>query len=183
MSTARMMPAATSVAPAPVSPTTAGTTASATITAAIGCAMGGPFTIEVGFLVWKIAAALNGYRRHVRDSSFVVDFAAAFYSTSAHFRSLLFEHGFARQADTISFDCQHFHQYLVALFQLVTNILDAMLRHFADVQQAVSTRKNFDKRAKICQPRDLAQVSLPDLGCRGQIANNLQGLVRRGLVV
>src|SRR5881397_3728647 len=157
MSTARMMPAATSVAPAPVSPTTAGTTASATITAAIGCAMGGPFTIEVGFLVWKIA--------------------------SAHFRSLLFEHGFARQADTISFDCQHFHQYLVALFQFVTNILDAMLSHLADVQQAICARKNFDKRAKICQPRDLAQVSLPDLGCRGQIANNLQGLVRRGLVV
>src|SRR2546421_8843448 len=79
MPPAMMVPAATSVAPAPVSPTTAGTAASATITAAIGCAMGGPFTIEVGFLVWKIAAALNGYRRHVRDSSFVVDFAAAFY--------------------------------------------------------------------------------------------------------
>src|SRR5438132_13564599 len=155
MSTAMMVPAATSVAPAPVSPTTSGTTASATITAAIGCAMGGSFTIEVGFLVGKIAAALNGDGGHVSGSCFVVGFASTFYWAS-HFRSLLFEHGFARQADTISFDCQHFHQYLVALFQLVTNILDAMLRHFADVQQAVSTRKNFDERAKICQPRDLA---------------------------
>src|SRR2546429_8011778 len=66
-------------APPRAPPPPAGPAASATITAAIGCAMGGPFTIEVGFLVWKIAAALNGYRRHVRDSSFVVDFAAAFY--------------------------------------------------------------------------------------------------------
>jgi hypothetical protein len=78
MPAAVMMPSAASVAPATVPPA-AGTAAPATISAAIGCSMRGSFAIEVGFLVGKIAAALNGDSRHVRDSSFVVGFAAAFY--------------------------------------------------------------------------------------------------------
>jgi hypothetical protein len=39
--------------------------------------MGGSFTIEVGFLVGKIAAALNGDGGHVSGSCFGVGFAAA----------------------------------------------------------------------------------------------------------
>ncbi len=115
------------------------------------------FTVEVGLFVRKIAPALNGDGGRVRGSSFSVGFAATFYWTTAHFRALLFEHRLAREPDTISFDCQHFHQYLVAFFQLVSNILDAMFSHFTDVQEAVSTGKNFDECAKIGEPRNLAK--------------------------
>src|SRR5579864_1549968 len=55
-------------------------------------------------------------------------------SCSAHFCALLFQNSFAREANAIALDGEYFHQHLIAFFQLVANIFNAMLRDFADVQ-------------------------------------------------
>jgi hypothetical protein len=44
-----------------------------------------------------------------------------------------------------------FHQHLVAFFQFIANILDSVFRDFADVQQSIQTRQNFDECAEIRQ--------------------------------
>jgi hypothetical protein len=53
---------------------------------------------------------------------------------STHLRALLFQNRLARQPDAVAFHRQHLHQNLIAFLQLIANIANAMLRHFADVQ-------------------------------------------------
>ncbi len=81
-----------------------------------------------------------------------------------HLRALLFQNRLARQLDAIAFNRQHLDQHLIAFFQLVANIVDAVLGNFADVQQAVGAGNDFDERAEVRQPRDLAEIGLPYFG-------------------
>ena len=113
----------------------------------------------------------------------VVRFWRFWNRSPAHLGALLFQNGFARQLDAIAFDSQHFHQHLIAFFQFVANIFDSVLRDFADVEQAVEARQNFDERAEIGQAADFAEIGLPYFGRSRQIADDLQRLVRRNLVV
>src|SRR5512146_71223 len=59
------------------------------------------------------------------------------FLSRGHLRALLFQDGFARQPDAVALDGEHLDQHLVAFLQFVANVLDAVLRNFADVQQAV----------------------------------------------
>jgi len=43
------------------------------------------------------------------------------------------EQRFAREANLVALDGEHFHQDLIAKFQLVANVADAMLGDFADM--------------------------------------------------
>src|ERR1039458_2031396 len=101
----------------------------------------------------------------------------------AHLGALLFQNRLPRQFDPIAFDGQNLHQHLVAFFQFIANILDSVLGDFADVQQSVRARQNLDERAETSEPADPAEISLPYLGRSGQIADDLQSLVRRDFIV
>ena len=156
----------------------------ATISAAFGAALSwgasgyGSVAVEVGLVVGEIGAAFDGQCRSMGGFT-----TASFSSTvfgrkfaAAHLGALLLENGFARQADAVAFDGQHLHQYLVAFFQFVANVLNAVFRDFADVQQAVGAGDDFDESAEVSQASDCAEIGLPDFGCRGQVADDLQGL-------
>src|ERR1700733_11567450 len=58
-----------------------------------------------------------------------------------------------------------------------------MLSHFADVQQPISPGDDLNESAEIRQPRNSTEISLPYLGRSRKIANDLQRLIRRSLVV
>jgi hypothetical protein len=141
--------------------------------------------VEIGFVVSKVGATFDGQRGSM--SGFT---AAALSSTifrwkfaAAHFRALLFEDSFARQTNAVALDGQHFYQHLVAFFQFIANVLDAVLRNFADMQQTVGAGDDLDERAEIGQPRHSTEVGLAYLGRGGQVADDLQGLGCRSLVV
>src|SRR5437870_3772549 len=131
--------------------------------------------VEVGFsvLFLEVPAALNGHSRSRSRRRF----------PAAHLGALFLQNGLTRKPDAIAFHRQHLHQHLIALFQFVANIFDAMFRDFADVQQAVSTGQYLDECAKIGEPRDFAQVGLPYFGGGGDIADHLQRLRGGSLVV
>jgi len=90
-----------------------------------------------------------------------------------HLGALLFQDRFARQPNAIAFNGEYLHQNLVAFFQLVANIFNAMLGNFADVQQSIGARDYLDKSSEIGQSRNRSQVSLSYLRGRGQVTNNL----------
>ena len=157
----------------------------ASFRAALPCGSSGyrGIAVEVGFVVGEIGAAFDGERRSVGRFT-----AAALSSTvlrwkfaAAHFCALLFEDGFARQTDAVAFDGKHFYQHLIAFLEFIAHVLNAMLRHFTDVQQAVSSRDNFDESPEIRQPSHGTEISLPHLGCSRQIANNLQRVNSRSI--
>jgi hypothetical protein len=118
-------------------------------------------TVEVRLVIREIPAALQRQRRSSGRSANTLSTplsgffsTAAFNSTlrhrrSAHLRALLFQNRFARKLNAVAINSQHFHEYLIALFQLVANIFNPMLRNFADMQQAVSARNDFDKRTEL----------------------------------
>jgi hypothetical protein len=83
-------------------------------------------------------------------------FAFGWRFSAAHLGALLFQDGLARQLDAIAFNGQHLHQDLIAFFQLVANIVDAVLGNFADVQQAIGAGDDFDECAEVGQPSYLA---------------------------
>src|SRR5579871_184879 len=154
----------------------------------VAAAMWSTFTIEVrliGGFIWKIAAALNHQRAtrcgfalgHRRDTT--LDSSAAL---RGHLRALLLQNRLAREPDAVAFHRQHFHQHLVAFLQFVADIGNPMFRHFADMQQTFRARNDLDKRSEICQPRDFPEISLPYLGRRGDVADNLQRLLGRRLI-
>ncbi len=124
-----------------------GATISAAFRAAVAAAPGyRGVAVEVGFVVGEVGAAFDG------QGGSMCGFAAAVCSSAVrrkfaatHFRALLFKDGFARQANAVAFDGQDLHQHLVAFFQFVANVLDAMFRDFADVQQAVGAGDDFDE--------------------------------------
>ena len=110
-----------------------------------------PIEVWLGLIV-EIPAALDRQSRDWCSCRFASAIRRRRFSAT-HLRALLFQNRFARQPDAIAFDRQHLHQHLVAFFQFVANILDAMLGDFADVQQTVGTGHNLDKRSEIRQPR------------------------------
>ena len=59
---------------------------------------------------------------------------------------------FARQPDFIPLDGQDLHQHLVAEFQFIAYVANAVFGYFADVQQAVRAWEQFHESAEFCQP-------------------------------
>src|ERR1035437_3849274 len=90
---------------------------------------------------------------------------------------LFAEHGPAAELDLVAFQSQNFDQNLVAFLKLIADIAYAILGDFADVQQPVGSGENLDERAEIHQPDHRTQVRLPHLGRRGQVRDDLDGLV------
>src|SRR5580693_703876 len=188
--TARSTTAATTSSAATARPSTAAaiSTAVRTIAGATfsrarrGYACDG-ITIEVRLIIGEIPAAFDSQRRS--DSTLAVAWLHALWSrlATAHLCALLLEDGLARKPNAITFNRKHFHQHLIAFLQLVAHILNAMLSHFADVQQPISPRNNFDESPEIRQPRHGPKISLPYLGRSRQIADDLQRLIRRSFVV
>ena len=88
-------------------------------------------------------------------------------SLSLHLGSLLAQDCLARKANAIAFDGEHFDQDLIAFFQLIANIFDAMLGNFADVQQAVGAGKDLDERTEISEAYNLAEIRFADLRSSG----------------
>jgi hypothetical protein len=111
------------------------------------------FAVEVGLaavrLIRKIAAALDHHRSSRRGLALYRSDSGFWQRCAAHLRALFFQDRFARQPDAVAFHGQHFHQHLVAFFQFVAHIGDAMLGHFADVKQAVGPRNNLNERAEV----------------------------------
>src|SRR5207244_4507394 len=176
MSTPSVMPAPTTTSSAATATGTAATSSAVwTMIRTIAASGLWGVTIKIGFgLVRKVAAALDG-------DGCSCSFGCRF--TSAHFCPLLFEDGFARQPNAVAFDGQYFHQYLIALFQFIADVLDTVLGHFADVQQAVQSGKDFNEGAEISQARNLAKIGFPYFGGRGEITDNLQSFRGRSFVI
>jgi hypothetical protein len=103
-------------------------------------------------------------------------------ASSAHFCSLFAKDGFAGQANAVAFDSQHFYEHLIAFLELVADVFDAVLGDLADVQQSFGSRNNFDESPEFGQARDLTKIGLSYLRRRRQVANDLQRLLRRGLI-
>src|SRR5208337_4918949 len=151
---------------------------SAAISTMVAASRARSIAVEVRFrLVRKVAAALDSKGRRRRRNSLSAFDSGATFAAGRHFGPLLFEDRLAGQLDAVAFDRQHFHQHLVAFLQFVANILDPVLRHFADVQQPLGAGNDLDERAEIRQPRDFAQVGFADFGGCRQIADDLQRLV------
>jgi hypothetical protein len=131
-------------------------------------------TVEVRFVVGEISPAFDGQSRS--PSTLAVALFAAVRSrfAAAHLCTLLFEDGLARKPNAIAFNRKHLHQHLIAFFELVAHILNAMLGDFADVQQPIRPGNDFYERPEIRQPRNRAQISLAYLGGSRQITNDLQ---------
>ena len=120
---------------------TTSTAASSTATAAIPTTIApnpgrGRIAVEIrlSFILVEIGAAFDchgGSLGSQRRGCF----------TAAHLGALLLEDSLTRQADAVPFHRQNFHQHLVALFQFIANVLDAMLGNLTDVQEPVSSVK------------------------------------------
>src|SRR5262249_39454019 len=111
-----------------------------------------------GFLA-KIAAAFDGHGRGRRPfSPFGRDFPAT------HLGALLLENGLAREPNAIAFHGKDLYQHLVAFFQFVANVLNAVLGNFADMKQAVGAGDNFDESAKIGEAGDGPEVGFTYFG-------------------
>src|SRR5262245_44841459 len=101
-------------------------------------------------------------------------------------RPLLFlEKRPAAEADLVAFDADAFDQNLLALFQLVADVADAVIGDLRDVQQSLGAGEDLDEGAEIDDARDGAEVSLAHLDFGRQVADDLhRGLgglaVRRG---
>src|SRR5271170_6500581 len=98
--------------------------------------------------------------RHMRETFRPVDPRLAYCIPAAQveremllglgeFLALFLENRFAAEFDFVAFERQDLDQNLVAFLQLVSNLLDAVFRDLADVQQPVSAGENLDKRAEI----------------------------------
>src|ERR1043166_7798154 len=143
--TATTTAAMTSAAPASTSATSRTPSSTAAIstvrtTSSVSANVRRAFAIEVRLirLIRKIAAALN-YQCAGRSPFALARCRTRSRFPSAHLRALLFQNLLARQPDTVAFHGQHLPQYLIAFFQLVAYIGNAMFRHFADVQQSLRT--------------------------------------------
>src|SRR5580704_5556366 len=198
--TAMTAPSAAAARPAAAATTSAAATAArpaaaSTIATPIWTISGSPFcssasgyardriAIEVGLVVGEIPPAFDRQRR--RSSRFAVALFATVRCrlAAAHLCTLLLENGLTRKPNAITLNRKHFHQHLIALFEFVAHILDAMLRHFADVQQPIRPGKDLNEGAEIRQPRYRSEISLPYLGGSRKIANDLQRPVCRSFVI
>ena len=145
-------PGTAASAPATAAParTSAATTSASSITAATGTSAAATtitstvrstaasvryrIAIEVrlpfGCFVGKVTPALDNNCRG-RNLSPAIGRRRSF--SAAHLRALLFENRFARQPYAVAFDREHLHQHLIAFFEFVAHIVDAVLSDFADV--------------------------------------------------
>src|SRR5579863_6588231 len=172
----------TSTAPAPTSSSATRTSAATAISPTISAPrrpiptasthMRRPVAVKVGLgigLVRKIPATLN-HQRAARLSRETLALGRRRKRSSrrsfpsAHLRALFFQNRFTRKPDAVAFHRQHLHQHLIAFLQLVAHIGNAMLRHFANVQQPIGSRNNLDERPEIRQPRDFSKVGFSHLG-------------------
>ncbi len=90
--------------------------------------------------------------------------SAASAGLAGLFFARLTQDGLAGEADLVALDSQHLDQHLVAQLQLIANVADALFGDFADVEQAVGARENFDEGAEVREAHDLTEISLADLG-------------------
>src|SRR5262249_5052749 len=74
-------------------------------------------------------------------------------------------------------DVDHLHENLLALFELVADVLDAVRRDFRDVQEAVSPGQYFDERTKVSDALHLSEIGLVQLRCCGQLLDDGNGFV------
>src|ERR1035438_6314687 len=77
---------------------------------------------------------------------------------------LLLQHRFPAQLDLVAFERQHLHQNLIALFQLIADGFNPILRDLADVQQTIGAGEYLDERAELHQPNHLAEIGLSNFG-------------------
>src|SRR5262249_3304967 len=90
------------------------------------------------------------------------------------------EQRLAAEADlTRGVDVDYFHHHLLALAELVAHVLDAVVRDFRDVQEAVDPRHDLDERAEVGDAFDAAEVALVELRRRGQLLDHRDGPRRR----
>src|ERR1700730_747013 len=80
----------------------------------------------------------------------------------------------AGEANLVALDGENLDEDLVAEFELVANITDAVLGDFADVQEAVGAREKLDEGAEFRKAHDLAQIRLADFRAGGDVADQLQ---------
>src|SRR5438105_11235990 len=95
------------------------------------------------------------------------------------FLALLAQDRFAAELDLIAFESQHLYQNLIALFQLIAHLLNAVFRNLADMQKAVRAGENFDECAEVDQPDHLAEIRLADFGHGRDVGHALDGLFSR----
>src|SRR5260370_14222678 len=86
----------------------------------------------------------------------------------------------AGEADLVALDGEDLDEDLVAEFQLIANVADAMLGDFADVQEAVGAREKLDEGAEFREAHDFAEVRLADFGAGGDVADHLQSRIAAG---
>jgi hypothetical protein len=70
---------------------------------------------------------------------------------------------------------RHFTGDVVADLHDVLGFLDAEVRQFADVNQAVLARQKFDERAEFLDGDNLAAINLADLGLGGHAGDGVHG--------
>src|SRR5579872_1258426 len=90
------------------------------------------------------------------------------------------DEGFAAEADFVALDGENFYEDLVAEFQLVANVADAVFGDFADVQKAVGAWEELDERAELRETNYFAEIGFADFGGSGDVANHLQGRIAAG---
>jgi hypothetical protein len=108
------------------------------------CSLWSSVAVEVWLALFflEITAAFDGHGSRWRGSRF---------RTAAHLGALFLQDGLAGQPDPVTFHRKHLYEYLVAFFQLIADVLDAMLGDFTDVQEPIGSGQNFDKRTEVGQ--------------------------------
>src|SRR5260370_6497388 len=71
---------------------------------------------------------------------------------------------FAGEADLVALDGERLYEDLVAQFQLLANVADAVLGDFAALQEAVGAGGKFDGGAKVRAAHGLAKIRFADFG-------------------
>src|SRR5205809_4833777 len=79
-------------------------------------------------------------------------------------------------------DVDHLYQDLLALLQLVANVLDAVVRDFRHVEQAVGAGHDFDEGAEVGDALNFSQIGFVELRCGRQLLDDGYSLARRRLV-
>ena len=79
-------------------------------------------------------------------------------------------------------DFEHFHSHTVAFFELVTDILDPLLRDLRDMYQPVLARQNRDKGAEVHQLRNLAIVNHAHFHIGGELFDTTPSFLGSGVV-
>src|SRR6266481_6770795 len=90
------------------------------------------------------------------------------------------DESFAREADLVALDGENLDEDLVAEFQLIANVADAMLGDFADVQEAVGAGEKFDESAKLGEANNFAKIGFADFGAGGDVADHRESGIASG---